>query len=57
MTTNEPQGRRAFDSPFQEDPAPQPHESRMQDRTRSAGRAMLAAFVLLVAIVALILLL
>jgi hypothetical protein len=29
----------------------------MQDRTRYAGRAMLAAFVLLVAIVALILLL
>jgi hypothetical protein len=57
MHPNQPQGRRAFESPFREDPAPQPPGSRMQDRTRYAGRAMLAAFVLLVAIVALILLL
>jgi hypothetical protein len=54
MNPNEPQGRRAFESPFREDPAPQPPENRMQDRTRSAVNAMLAAFVLLAAIVAVI---
>ena len=54
MNPNEPQGRRAFESPFREDPAPQLPENRMQDRTRSAVNAMLAAFVLLAAIVALI---
>jgi hypothetical protein len=57
MQPNDPRGRRAFESPFREDPAPQAPESRMRDRTHYIGKAMLAAFVLLLAIVALILLL
>jgi hypothetical protein len=57
MHPNDPQGRRAFESPVREDPAPQAPESRKRDRTRYIGKPLLAAFVLLVVIIALILLL
>jgi hypothetical protein len=57
MHPNDPPGRRAFESPFRDDPAPQTLEGRVRDRTRHIGKALLAAVVLLVAIVALILLL
>jgi len=51
-----PQGRRAFESPDWDDPAAQP-ASRAPERDKSAARAMLASFLALVVIVALILLL
>lgn len=57
MDPQTPQGRRAFESPYREDPAAQPPDGGGRDRTRYAGRAMLASVVLLAAIAALIVLL
>jgi len=57
MHPHTPQDRRAFESPEWTPPAPQNDGSQKEDRTRSAGRAMLASFLVLVAIVALVVLL
>ncbi|MGI8781273.1 MAG: hypothetical protein ACR2L8_14125 [Solirubrobacteraceae bacterium] len=57
MHPHTPQDRRAFESPDWTPPTPESDRSRIENRTRYAGRAMLGSFLLLVAIVALILLL
>lgn len=58
MHPHAPQDRRAFESPEWTPPEPQIDHTRIEDRNRwYQGRAMLASFLLLVAIVALIVLL
>ncbi len=57
MHPHTPQDRRAFESPDWSEPAPQSDRSRIEDRTRHSGTAMLVSFLLLVAIVVMIALL
>jgi hypothetical protein len=58
MHPQTPQDRRAFESPDWTAPEPQNDHTRIEDRSRwFQGRAMLATFLLLIAIFALIVLL
>jgi len=57
MNPHTPQDRRAFESPDWTSPASESDRTRIEDRTRYAGTAMIVSVLVLVAIVALILLL
>ena len=57
MHPHTPQDRRAFESPDWTAPEPASERSRIEDRTRYSGTAMLLSVLLLVAIVVLVALL
>ena len=54
MHPHTPQDRRAFESPDWTPPEPQADRTRIEDRTRYSGTAMMLSVLLLVAIVVLI---